>query len=144
MRRGLAMDTSHGARPGWEAEDHGPVYRKIIWPSPSGVRSSLHGLGEVCADGLPPDSDYGCVAAGGGGSPWGSIIGTGLNIGQQITRSLFPIPTYQQRGPAGSVTVYGTPSGSPSPLLVGPTSIPGWVWLAAAAAVVALVASRGR
>jgi hypothetical protein len=149
MRRGLAMDTSHGERPGWEAEDHGPVYRKIAWPRPATARRGLHGLGAMCADGDPPDSDIGCAAGGGvmmpGGGIWGSIIPAGLNIGQQITRSLFPIPTYQQQsGPRGSsVTVYGQPQGA-NALMVGPTSIPGWVWLAAAAAVAVALASRSR
>ena len=132
----LALDTSHGARPGWEAEQDGGVTRKVVWPSPTMVRGSqLHGL-----TGLGQDtnvdtvwSDFGFPTApmpapqpSSGAPSWlAPLEAAGLNIGTQITRSLFPIPTYQQTGPGGTTTIYQGQSGSSSPFGVGPSIVSG-------------------
>jgi hypothetical protein len=89
------------------------------------------GLGQMCADGLPPDSDYGCVmggavGAGSGGGSWlqnliNSVAGT---ASQYILR---PEPgTYVQRGPNGEI-IYRQPTGNQAnlPFAAGTVNVGG-------------------
>lgn len=81
----LAMDTSHGPRPGWEAPATG---KKRTW-------SMRTGLGE-------------------GTSFWQEIFKQGANTGLTILSNRYgqPPPSYQETGPYGTVTIRG--GGAPS------------------------------
>ena len=96
----------------------------------------------------PPEAGvngYVATAPGVGalGFDWGSVLSTGLRIGERAATHFFPSPgTYEQRGPGGSVIIRG--EGGPGPLTLGPTTVPAWAWLAGGGLVLVLLLAGAR
>lgn len=85
----LALDCSHGPRPGWECARAGKIR---TWPVMT--KSNLHGLGDI---------------------DWGSIVETAVKGTTNILQSRYGVPptgTYVQTGANGQSVVYRQQPGS--------------------------------
>lgn len=90
--RRLALDASHGDRPGWEAPQ---VYRRAVWTLEPPART-LHGLGAFS---------------------WGSAAQQAINSGLNVFEARFGGPrpgTYSQTGPDGSSVIFRQQPGASS------------------------------
>lgn len=152
----LAMDTSHGAYPGWEV---GAVTRRQGWGGLGSARPHLHGLpiddqvlGGARSGGDRIGGERGMgqidLTEWGLTSPtstswWREAIGTGLDIAK--TRyGQAPVGTYFRRSPSGEI-VYERPIPG-FPLSVSGSGMPSWAFWGGAAVlgVILISAMRGR
>lgn len=127
----LALDTSHGPRPGWEAA---PVWRRVVWPGPFGLRQ---GTPSPLLQSVVPEL---------GAAPWWQGL---LETGQRIAEARYAVPpagTYQQTGPGGSVYSRTDPRLAFNPPFgIAPGGgVSTWFLVGAGVLVVVLVAAAGR
>lgn len=146
---GTAMDTSHGQFVGWEAQDHGPVFRKLNWPRPAGA--VLHGLGDTYDYGGEYGAPVGVpdVAVSAPGFNWSSVIPGIFSTAEKAILNTVGAPaagTYVQTGPSGTVYSRSAPGLSINPpfgITTASGGVSTWVLLGGAAIVLLLVLKGG-